>query len=145
MQFKCKNSKLWKSQLNSIWPIDRTLSDATTRERCQWKGTPHSPKFQHYWNPPIRLFSVISRTLVGEGHFTPLQRGAAVVLYHLSRLDERSQYSSLSSPPCLRLFHTIEVFDPRKNKESFFFYKESVIPLIFMATQQHYSRLGRYI
>ena len=26
---------------------------------------PHSPKFQHYWNLIIRLFSVISRTLIG--------------------------------------------------------------------------------
>ena len=29
-QFKCKNSKLSKPWLSSIWPIDRTLSDATT-------------------------------------------------------------------------------------------------------------------
>ena len=34
-----------------------------TRERWQWKGTPHSSKPQHYQN--IRLFSVISRTHVG--------------------------------------------------------------------------------
>ena len=27
-------------------------------------GTPHSPKLQHYWSLSIRLFSVISRTLV---------------------------------------------------------------------------------
>ena len=32
----------------------------------QWRGTPHSPNLQHYWNPTIRLFSVISRTLVGR-------------------------------------------------------------------------------
>ena len=30
-----------------------------------WKGTPHSLKLQHYWNLTIRLFSVISWTLVG--------------------------------------------------------------------------------
>ena len=35
-----------------------------TREWWQWKGTLQSPKFQHYWNFTIRLFSVISRTLV---------------------------------------------------------------------------------
>ena len=29
-QFKCKNSKLSKLLLSSIWPIDRTLSGATT-------------------------------------------------------------------------------------------------------------------
>ena len=28
-------------------------------------GTPHSPKLQHHWNLTIRLFSVISRKLVG--------------------------------------------------------------------------------
>ena len=29
-------------------------------------GTPHSSNLQHYWSITIRLFSVISRTLVGE-------------------------------------------------------------------------------
>ena len=32
-----------------------------TWEPWQWKGTPHSPKFQHYWSLTIRLFSVTSR------------------------------------------------------------------------------------
>ena len=36
-------------------------------ERWQWRGTLHSPKLQHYWILTIRLFSVISRTLVGGG------------------------------------------------------------------------------
>ena len=36
-----------------------------TWERWQWRGTPHSPKLQHYWNFTIRLLSVISWTLVG--------------------------------------------------------------------------------
>ena len=31
------------------------------------KGTPHSQKFQHYWNLTISLLSVIFRTLVGGG------------------------------------------------------------------------------
>ena len=31
------------------------------------KGTLHSLKLQHYWSLTIRLLSVISRTLVGEG------------------------------------------------------------------------------
>ena len=35
-----------------------------TWEQCQWRGTLHSPKLQHYWNLTIRLFSVISRTFV---------------------------------------------------------------------------------
>ena len=36
-----------------------------TWEQWQWRGTPHSPKLQHHWNLTIRLFSVISRTLMG--------------------------------------------------------------------------------
>ena len=38
-------------------------------ERWQWRGTPHSPKLQDYWNLTIRLFSVISRALVGGGFY----------------------------------------------------------------------------
>ena len=45
-----------------------------TWERWQWRGTLHSPKVQHYWNLPIRLFSVICRTLVlGVLHSTEKQ------------------------------------------------------------------------
>ena len=36
-----------------------------TWERWQWNDASHSLKFQHYWSLTIRLFSVISRTLVG--------------------------------------------------------------------------------
>ena len=28
------------------------------------KGTPHSPKLEHYWRLTIRLFSVIPKTLI---------------------------------------------------------------------------------
>ena len=59
------------TQLSSIWLIDRTLSGTTTPEgtweRWQWRGIPHSPKFQHYWDLTITLFSVKTRTLVGVG------------------------------------------------------------------------------
>ena len=59
-------------QFSSIWSIDRTLirsyhsEPEWTWEWWLWRGTPHSPKLQHYWNLTIRLFSVISRTLVGS-------------------------------------------------------------------------------
>ena len=43
------------------------------------KGCPHSPKPQHHWNLTIRLFSVISRTLVWWG-LTPLQRCSRCIL-----------------------------------------------------------------
>ena len=36
-------------------------------EQWQWRGAPHYPKLQHQWNLTIRLFSVISRTLIGVG------------------------------------------------------------------------------
>ena len=35
------------------------------------KGYSAFPKLQHHWNLTIRLFSVISRTLIGRG-LTPL-------------------------------------------------------------------------
>ena len=41
-------------------------------EWWQWRGTMHSPKPQHYWNLTIRLFSIISRTLI----LAPLQRSS---------------------------------------------------------------------
>ena len=50
-------------------------------------GAPHSPKLQHYWNLTIRLFGVISRTLIRR--MLPLCRGAVVVFYCLSRLSKR--------------------------------------------------------
>ena len=37
-------------------------------EAMAMKGNPHSSKLQHYWNLTIRLFSVISRTLVGGSY-----------------------------------------------------------------------------
>ena len=64
-----------------------TLSDATTPSQSGPgsdgnEGIPHSPKLQHYWNLTIRLFSVISRTLVGE--VFPLCREAESVFYSTS-------------------------------------------------------------
>ncbi len=49
--------------------VDRFI--ITSWEQWQWRGTPHSPKLQHCWNLPIRLFSVISRTLVSGGGSYP--------------------------------------------------------------------------
>ena len=40
-----------------------------TWEQWQCWGTRHSPKLQHYWSlKAIRLFSVITRTLIGRGY-----------------------------------------------------------------------------
>ena len=53
-----------------------------TLEQWQWRVTLHFPKLQHYWSLTIRLFSVISRILIGGGVW-PLNRG---VFYSLSQL-----------------------------------------------------------
>ena len=63
-----------------------TVSGATTpvqREPgCDGnEGKLHSPKFQHYWSFPIRLFNVISRKLVEGGGITPLQRCSRFILW----------------------------------------------------------------
>ena len=58
---------------SSIWPIDRTLSGASTpvqsgTGRDGNEGVLHIlPKLQHYWSLTIRLFNIIIRILVGGG------------------------------------------------------------------------------
>ena len=52
------------------------------------KGHPHSLKLQHHWNLTIRLFSVISRTLVGGG-LTPQQRSSRCILRHQPRGNQQ--------------------------------------------------------
>ena len=51
---------------SSIWPIDRTLSGATPPDQSGPRSVGYSafPKTPHYWNLTIRLFNVLSRTLV---------------------------------------------------------------------------------
>ena len=71
---------------SSIWPIGRMLylcyhsGPEWNLELWQWRGTLHSPKPQHYWCLTIRLFSVISRTLIGRVGFTFLQRCSQSIL-----------------------------------------------------------------
>ena len=79
---------------SSIWPIDRTLiSYYHSRPEwswkwCQWRGTSHSPKLQHYLNLTIRLFSIISRTLIKR--VLPLCRKAVGVFYSPIQLGKQS-------------------------------------------------------
>ena len=73
------------TDFSSVWHIDRTLSGATTPGKSgpgsvQWMGIPHSPKVQYYWSLTIRLFSVISRILIGEWALNPLQRSSQCIL-----------------------------------------------------------------
>ena len=63
-------------------------------EQWQWMSTPYFHKFQHYWNLPFRLFSVISRTLFGGGGLTFLQGCSRCVLQpQLIGLDNLMTYS----------------------------------------------------
>ena len=61
---------------NSILPIDRTLSDAPTLGQGEPRSNDNKgvlnipPKLQD-WSLTIRLFNVISRTLVGGGGSNP--------------------------------------------------------------------------
>ena len=62
-----------------IWPIDRTLSGATTLGQSG-PGSDGNEE-GHYWNLSIRLFSVISRTHVrGGGGLTPQQMCSQCIL-----------------------------------------------------------------
>ena len=85
-----------------IWPptfsgVFRTYTDLRTTsfiestvvacEWWQWRVSLHSLKLLHYWNLTIRLFSVITRTLVGG--VLPLCRGAVGVFYSPSQLGKR--------------------------------------------------------
>ena len=49
------------------------------QKRCQLRGTPRPQKLQYYWSLTIRLFNVISGTLVNWG-LTPLQRCCRYIL-----------------------------------------------------------------
>ena len=51
-----------------------------TWEQRQWRGILHSTKHQHHWNITIRLFSVISRTLIVGGGLIPMQRCSWCIL-----------------------------------------------------------------
>ena len=58
------------SNMQSVYPPApiRCYYSGPEWERWQWRGTPNSPKLQHYWTLTIRLFRVISRTLVRESY-----------------------------------------------------------------------------
>ena len=56
-----------------------------TWEQWQWRGTPHSPNLQG-WSLAIRLFYILSRSLVG-GEVLPLWRKAVSVFFSSSQLD----------------------------------------------------------
>ena len=64
------------------------IMDIQHRERWQWRGALHSSNLLHHWNLMIRLFSVISRTLI-RGDVLPLCREAVSVFYSLSQVGNQ--------------------------------------------------------
>ena len=74
-----------KMSNNSIWPIDRTLSSATTPGQSGPgsngnEGVHHIPKNSRTGALPSDLFRVVFRTFIGDGGLTPLQRRSQCVL-----------------------------------------------------------------
>ena len=73
---------------SSIQPIDRDLSGATIPGQSRPRSNSNegvlsiSQHPQHHWNLTIRLFSVISRTLIGGGGggLTLLPRSSRCIL-----------------------------------------------------------------
>ena len=85
-QFKCKNRKLSRPQLSSIWPIDRTLSIATTPIQSGPgsdgnEGVLHIPQSPSITgtSPSNFLGSYTGHSLRWEG-LTPLQRCSRCIL-----------------------------------------------------------------
>ena len=77
MQFKCKYGLIVKNISIQAIQFTQTIQFSISmllvlRARVDlgamvMKGLPYYPKLQHCWNLTIRLFSVISGTLVGGG------------------------------------------------------------------------------
>ena len=81
------------SQFSTIWPIDRTLSSASTLSQSGIggdgnEGVLHIPKSSSITGTSIRLFNDICRTVVRE--LLPLCRGAVGVYYKTSRVGHRT-------------------------------------------------------
>ena len=83
MSFVCTQFKCWIVLFDPLIGPYQVLPLRWTWERWRWRVTLHSPKLQYYWSLTIRLFSVISKTLIGR--VLALCRDA-VVFYNPSRL-----------------------------------------------------------
>ena len=57
------------------------------------KGTPHSPKLQHHRNFTIRLFCVVSRTLIGGGYYPSAEMQSA---YSMAPADWANNKKSIN-------------------------------------------------
>ena len=111
--------------MSFVWPIDRTLGQSGYGSNGKWKGTLHSPKLQYYWNLTIRLFSVISRTLVRG--VLPLCREAVGVLY------SPSQMGKLFCSTLFTRLHTL------KKIITYFFLTRRCNPIIYYLTGSEWT------
>ena len=90
--FKCKNSKLSKPQLSSIWSIDRALSSASTPGQSGhgsdgYEGIHHIPQsFNINGTSPSDCLVSYPGHLLGE--VLLLYKGVVSVFYSLSRLGK---------------------------------------------------------
>ena len=104
---------------SSVWPIDKTLSGATTPGRVDlgvmaMKGTSYSAKLQDYWGLTIRLFRVISGYSLGC--LAPLQRRSQCILPNPLPTGQSLYYCQILSiyyyVVIFSLYHFIIIFTP---------------------------------
>ena len=70
-------------------------------EQWLWRGTPHSLKFQDYWNLIIRLFYVISWTLVWRALYPQHRNSWCILQPHLIRLCVWDTLKTICAPVIL--------------------------------------------
>ena len=81
-------------QFSSIWPIESTLEGSTTPGQSG-PGNDGNEAIFHIPQSSIRMFSVISRTLVGLGGVLPHSRDEGGVFCSLNRLGPHIKSCSL--------------------------------------------------
>ena len=104
------------THFSPTWSIDRKpircyhFMPQWTWEKWQRRGTPHSPKFQYNWNLTIRLFSIISRTLVGG--VLPLCREAVSLLFYDSSRLGKDRWSDVRVDVVVETFSLLTLGSP---------------------------------
>ena len=92
---------------SSIWRTDKRsdlFRSEWIRDRWQWRITLHCPMFQHYWNPAIRWFNVISET-----HFAGMGSYSSAEMQSMNCTapgnDVRIRVVNLVEANCVLAFH----------------------------------------
>ena len=99
-----------------------------TWEQGQWRGAPHFPKLLHHWNLTIRLFSVISRTLIVVGVLLLCRDAVGVFL----QPKPNGQYTEITVKSVL--FQTIQFSTQFKCQN------RSISPIQFYMSKQFYFK-----